>query len=286
MPQKVRSTAPTNQDDYSLLRESPIQYLRTVVVQFVQGLFWYLPKGHNHWEPNIGESEIFISDEAPIRTKELGQLPGILITRSAMSMSSLGLDDMMSYDQRTDAKTKSVIVPGTISVNCCSRVPQESENLCYFVAKHLWLLRDVLQRKSLYNIGQNIGIGAPSPAGSLVAGDMAEEFFVTAATMPFQLIETGTVTPLGQKIAKDIELRLHGGPMRIPASVSGSPVTTDTSTATSPSSTGYASLQAPGVSIRGVPLRPPRIRGRTLPLVASDVGQSISRGQAPLAQKK
>ena len=275
MPLKVnRTDAPAfQQDNAQLLRSSPLLHLRTVIVQFIQGLFWYMPKGQYHWEPDIGTTEIVITDESPLKVKEYGTRPCIGVTRAPVTLSSLGLDDMSSYDATTGMKKKSVVVPGNMTVNCCSREALEAEFLAFFVAEHVWLLRDVLQKKSIYQIGQNIGIGAPSPAGSLVQADQGDEWTITSTAIPFQLVRTGAITPLGQHIVKDIELSLS----RLPVSAQ--------SVAFYPAGTAApaAELASSGISFsqpydtqQSTPqgLKPPGIRGRPIPLRGSGVGES------------
>ena len=269
MPSKVnRTDAPAfeqNVANGALLRNSPILHLRTGVVQFIQGLFWYMPKGQYHWEPDVDVTEIVITDESPLKVKDYGTRPCISVTRAPVTLSSLGLDDMSSYDAATGTKKKSVVVPGNMTINCCSRESLESEYLAFFVAEHVWLLRDVLQKRSIYQIGQNIGIGAPSPAGSLVQADQGDEWTATSAAVPFQLVRTGSITPLGQRIVKEIEISLS----RMP--VSASPVAFYPTGVAEPApefsgagntvSQPYDTRQN---SRQG--LKPPRIRGRPIPL--------------------
>lgn len=290
MPSKVNRTDPTDwsqpdADIQQMMRASPILHLRTVLVQFVQGLFWYMPRGNYHWEPNVGETEIVITDESPIKVKDYGTRPCITITRSPIVLNSIGLDDMMTYNMATQTKKKSVVVPGNMTVNCCSRESLESEGLAFFVAEHLWLLRDILQRKSIYQIGQNIGVGAPSPAGSLVAADQGDEWTVTSAAIPFQLIRTGAVTPLGQQVAQAIELSLNSRnavptfrPVAFPpshgslAQPGAETIQPNEPSASGTSRTVRYTVQTGQRLSRG--LRAPRIRGRPIPLAGSGMGES------------
>ena len=285
MPSRVNRTSPVpydqrDVDSLQMMRSSPILYLRTVLIQFVQGLFWYMPRGYYHWEPNIAESEIVITDESPLKVKEYGTRPGITITRAPVVFNSLGLDDMVSHNMATGSKKKSVIVPGNMAINCMSREMLESEWMAFFVAEHLWLLRDVLQRKSIYQIGQNIGVGAPSPAGSLVAADQGDEWIATTAAVPFQLVRTGVVTPLGQKVARAIEMSIQ---QRQPAGSSSSGGTEEESAHSGTFQPSYVAkggawrLAQPGVEVEqrvNKGLHPPRIRGRTIPLGGSGMGES------------
>lgn len=280
MPSKVLRTDPNDwtgrpEDLQQMMRASPILHLRTVILQFIQGLFWYLPRGHYHWEPAVGETEIIITDESPIKVKDYGTRPCITITRSPVVLNSIGLDDMLSFNMATQTKKKSVVVPGNMSINCCSREPIESENLAFFVAEHLWLLRDILQRKSIYQIGQNIGVGSPSPAGSLVAADQGDEWTVTSAAVPFQLIRTGAITPLGQHVARAIELSLNQpvGSHQVAFQPSargslaqpGAEVLQPQPSGLTVEATNTQSPDPAGNTLRQV-RRPPRIRGRPIPL--------------------
>jgi len=278
VPSKVTSTSPTpfsqeDVDSLQMLRASPIMYLRTVLVQFIQGLFWYMPVDHYHWEPNINESRIVITDESPIKVKEYGGRPCISVTRAPVTFASIGLDDMVQYDQQTNTKKKSVLLPGNMSINCCSREPLESEWLAFFVAEQLWLLRDHLQRKSIYQIGQNIGGGAPSPAGSIVVADQGDEWTCTTAALPFQIVRTGAVTPLGQKIAHAVQttLQQRGTPAPV--------LPTTVPAVFHPAGAGgtRGSLKQPGVEVEQKiqkALQPPQLRGRPIPLAGSGMGES------------
>lgn len=291
-----RSTRQDPSAPASAFRATPLRFVRQQYLRFLQGLFWYRPKGQLHWNPSDEISDIYISDEATMQASTIGTRPAISITRAPVNMLSLGFDDMLRLDQRTGAKMKGVLMPGTISINCCSREPQESEDLCWWVSEHLWMLRDIMQRAGFFQIGQHIAVGAPSPAGSVVANDGGKEWYVTTSTSPYQLQRTSNVTPLGQYIARGIEVWLTGRSeqsapsLAYPAATqeqmadlssfdeNGLSVTGDrmTDTADVPSpGTGYETTLY-GYRRRGE--RPPMIRGRRLPLRQEDVGESAERG--------
>lgn len=158
------------------------------------------------------ETDIVISDENPIKTDTLGKRPCITCTRAPVSFYTLGLDDMLQYDLTTGARRKTVLIPGTMSINCCSRVPLEAEQLAWIVAEHLWMLRDVMRQWGFYDVGRNLAIGAPSPPGALIQNDSGDEWYVVTVTSPFQMGRISQVTPLGQKIAASIQT-LMGGAM-------------------------------------------------------------------------
>jgi len=125
-----------------------------------------------------------------------------------MQAFGLGLDDLLSYDADIDKKTKSILVPGTMTINCCSRVMLEAENLAWVVFEHVWLLRDLLIKAGLFETGRNCTLGSPSPAGSIVAGEGGDEWVCVSVSVPVQFIRTSSFTPLGKQIVRSIEQRL------------------------------------------------------------------------------
>lgn len=127
-----------------------------------------------------------------------------------MSLYTVGLDDMLSYDMMTGARQKTVLIPGTMSINCCSRVPLEAEQLAWVVAEHLWMLRDVMRQWGFYDVGRNLGIGAPSPPGAIIQNDGGDEWYVVTITSPFQLGRISQITPLGARVASSINTTMNG----------------------------------------------------------------------------
>jgi hypothetical protein len=156
-------------------------------------------------------TEIVITGENKINAAEVGMRPAISFTRGTIRWFTLGHDDMLGYDIATGQKKKSVLIPGTMSINCCSRNDLESEQLAFIITEQLWLNRDLLMRAGFFEVGREPVLGAPSPAGSLVTNDSGEEWYVTSVTCPFQFYRTGTVTPLGAEIANSIDMSLHTG---------------------------------------------------------------------------
>ena len=105
----------------------------------------------------------------------------------------------------TGAKKKTMLVPGTMSINCCSRNDLESEFLAWVYAEQLWMHREILMRMGLFEIGRQMAIGSPSPAGSIVEGDSADSWYVTTIQSPFQISRTSKFTPLNNPTLKSIE---------------------------------------------------------------------------------
>lgn len=222
---KVPQTHPFG-GEASNFRDSPLEQVRTLFVGFIQGLFYSAPVGAYHWTPD-DSTEIVVTDESPVHVSNLGQRPAVCCTRGPVQFFSLGLDDMMSYNIETSTKSKSVLVPGTMSVNCLSRLPLESERIAWIIAEQLWAHRELLMREGFFEVGRMPVIGSPSPAGSLVAGDQGDELFVTVIQCPFQFYRTTSVTPLNQAIAKNVTLSLRSRLNRVGGKGFGTGVAVD-----------------------------------------------------------
>jgi hypothetical protein len=190
-------------------RYSPLEYVRSLFVGFYQGLFAAAPVGMYHWNEDDELSQIYISDESPVKATNIGQRPAISFSRGPVSFFSLGLDDMLETDVRTGSKTKSVLIPGIMTVNCSSRVSLESERIAFICAEQLWLHRELLMKAGFFEIGRNAQVSAPSAAGSIVQSDAADEWYVTTVPCPFQFYRTSMVTPLGAKIVRELALNLR-----------------------------------------------------------------------------
>lgn len=190
---------------------TPMEALRNLFVGFLQGLFNAAPPGSYHWDPDPATTNIIIQDEAPVKEEVMQKRPLITITRGPIQFYSFGMDDLLQYDATIDRKTKSILVPGTMTVNCCSRVSIEAENIAWVVAEHIWLLRDLLIRYGLFDTGRQIQLGSPSPAGSLISDDNGDTWVVVPVSVPFQFVRTSSFTPLGKQIIQNIETRFTTG---------------------------------------------------------------------------
>lgn len=287
MPSRVITTNPLGALPDSSFRYTPLQHIRVSYIQFVQGLFHQAPLGQYHWEPD-DSSEIVITDENPVRTEQLNVRPCITFTRAPVLFYSLGIDDMLAYDFRTGTKRKSLIIPGTMSINVCSRSDIESENLAFVVAEHIWLQREVLMQQGFYDIGRQIAIGAPSPPGSIIQGEGAEEWFATTITSPFHFFRTSQFTPLNARgtagdagVVNEIATTLNTEVTPVP---DNSPPNGEMGIVAEPPETGPLPIQPspnnPAQRVRFVPVRPnsttlkaPSINGRLL-ISAPSVEQS------------
>lgn len=215
MPSKIQTTSQQGAFPTSF-KYSPLEYVRVLYCSFVQGLFHASPPGAYHWEPEDDQSEIYISDETPVKAVSMGIRPAVSFIRGPVQFYSLGLDDMLDYDFKTGAKQKSVLIPGIMTINCLSRVDLEAERIAFIIAEQLWANRELLMKKGFFEIGRQPKIGSPSPAGSIVTGDGADELFVVAVQCPYQFYRTTNITPLGAPILRGMDIALRSRTTYVP----------------------------------------------------------------------
>lgn len=208
MPSKVTETSPLDLTPEHSFKYDPLRMVRALYTSFAKGLFAAAPVGSYHWTPDE-VSEIYISSETPIRADKVGKRPAISFTRGPVSFYSLGFDDMLRFNFTTGRKTKTVLVPGVMSINCCSRNYLESERLAWILAEHMWLLRELLMKKGFFEIGRQPQISSPSPAGSIVANAGSDEWFCTTIQSPFQFPRMSQFTPLNKQILNNVELQFQ-----------------------------------------------------------------------------
>lgn len=192
----------------SSFKYTPLRHVRVLFITFVQGLFQAAPKGAYHWAEDEEDTDIIITNENKLDPEVIGKRPAITFTRGPVQFYSLGIDDRVSYDFALDKKVKGVLIPGTMTVNCISRVELEAEDLAWVVAEHIWLLRDLMMKAGFFEIGRQPQIGSPSPAGSIISNDQGDEYTAVPITVPFQFARNSSFTPLGKQIVNNIQQTL------------------------------------------------------------------------------
>lgn len=182
--------------------------VRKSVLAFIQGLFEAQDPGCFKWNDSLEETEIVVTDESPLRLDVIGKRPSISIIRGPVRWGQTSLDEMQGLNQVTGMKQKTDLLPGTVSINCCSSADLESEYIAWVVANHIWMLRGLFMKNTkIHEFGRGISIGSPSPAGAIVAGDTEGEWICTTVQVPFHLQVYGKVTPK-QNLIQAIEMRM------------------------------------------------------------------------------
>jgi hypothetical protein len=196
--------------------EDPLNHMIKVFIAFLQTIFEEAPPGRFHWRPEPEESEIIITEENPVHVDAIERKPVISIILGPTKFNGSSLDDLVSLDARNAKEVHTDLLPGNISMNCMSKVPQECRYLGWQCARHLWILRKLFIREThIHEIGRTHQIGSVTPAGALVQGDTEGEWHSAPVQCPFFMQWTDSVTSLkedwnGRPIAplRNVELKL------------------------------------------------------------------------------
>lgn len=262
MPSRVSQTNPRGAFPQSSFRNTPLEHIETLLISFMQGLFGHLPVGSYRWTPDE-TSEIHFAASAPVHVKDIGQRPAVTLTCGPLQFLSVGLDDMTGYHFDTGQKEKTVLVTGTMSINCSARVYLQSRQIAWIIWEHTWLLRELLLRAGFFDIGRSMMIGATTSAEQIILSDQGDEWVNTPVLCPFQFSRTSSVTPLGQHIVAGIEASIRAFQQQ--ASSQGVPTAAGTDlpfawTASAPpafapnASDARGGTPNPGVTSSGLPL--------------------------------
>ena len=191
-------------------RDTPLVHVRSVFTRFLQGLFAEAPVGQYHWSEDRELTEIVIQGQNVIDAETVGQRPAITVGRGPIQMRSVGLGDVQAYDFQTAKTHKTVVIPGIVHINCCSRVDLESEHIAWVAMEHIWLLRHIIIKAGLLDAGRQPSMSPPAPAGSLVSSGNGEEWYCTPVHVPVQFPRNSTYTPLGNALAQRVEAHMAG----------------------------------------------------------------------------
>lgn len=197
-----------------LIRESPIEWLRSSYVQFLQLLFGALPDSSSYkWTPDPETSRIHIQDEGAVHAEVLHKRPAITLTRTPMALQSTFIGDFVTHDFQTGQEVKEVVLTGSIFINVVSKNDLEVERLAWWVAEHLWALQGVMKSNGgIFDTGRNNRISAVSPAGSIVAGDDGTEMLLVSVDTSVQYMRRTAITPTDAPILRSLKLSMQQRP--------------------------------------------------------------------------
>lgn len=191
------STVQISQGFDSSWLNDPLNHLVKAFVAFLQTIYEEAPRGYFHWSAVAEETEIAITEENPVRVEAIEQKPFISVMLGPVRFNGSSLDDLVNVSASTAKEIHTDLLPGTVTLNHVSRVPQEARFLGWHSARTIWNLRKLFVRETcIHEVGRNIQIGSVSPAGELVAGDTEGEWHNVPVSCPLFLQWTDSVTPL------------------------------------------------------------------------------------------
>lgn len=175
----------------------PLNYVVRVFIAFLQSIYEAAPVGCFHWRPQLEETELVITEENPIRLDAIEQKPAISVVLGPVKFNGSSLDDLVTVKAQNAQEVHTDLLPGTMSLNHVSRVPQEARFLGWQSARMIWILRKMFIKEAhIHEVGRMINVASVTPAGALVQGDNEGEWHSVTVSVPFFLQWTDRVTPL------------------------------------------------------------------------------------------
>ena len=184
--------------------EDPSVYALRLYVQYLQGLFNFMPEGSYHWEPDDEISEIVIRAEAPLNMQTVGKRPAITVIMGPYQFSNIGIDNMLSVTTHTDEygthlgakKVRTDLMTGHIVVYCVADNDLAALRLGHLVQHHTRVNQRLLESEGGFHAiaRPSPTVNSPSPPGQLIMGD-PQSLIMTQVNIPFQLQWTWETTP-------------------------------------------------------------------------------------------
>ena len=133
------------------------------------------------WDPDQEKSHILIVDKYSFNLDQVAQTPTIVANRGPQSwMRTSGFRQMQSIDMRTDRRTHTDMVQGSVVLSCFSRQGLEAEDIAGYLFEGFQQIRDVLRKIA------SRGIMVPTHLGffKVEANQMGEEALVKSNSRP------------------------------------------------------------------------------------------------------
>ena len=191
--------------------EDPLFHFTRVYLLFLQGLFKQFPSGCYKWAEHEDDSEIAITDQAPIPRARIEQRPGIVTMRGPAQYANISLDNMRNVDRKTGMKERTDLVACTMTINCIAKEGIEAQRIAWIVMRHLRSFKTLIQRSGIHKVGDNVSVGPETPAGALVQPEPDTELVNVVVQSPFFFQWTERVTPTDAPLVQSIEAHMSAG---------------------------------------------------------------------------
>jgi hypothetical protein len=264
MTSTIQTTNPIlGDEEISSWVDNPLFHVTRICLAFLQGLFSYADKGFLRWTSDPEETDIIITDSAPIEAESVNKRPAIVSVRGPVRWAGIALDQLAHYDFKTGERTHTDLLSGFMTFNCLSRKKVPAELMAWVTGRHCWILRRMMLRQGFHDFGQKIEIGSPSPPGGIIQGTTDPEIINVPVMVPYHFQYQDTIGERDLAVATEFEMQL--------STISPEPV----------APTPVAEGGSPGPGLRGSGtgavvlglkgLRPPSISGRVVTEYTTDV---------------
>jgi hypothetical protein len=179
--------------------DDPAVFAMRLYIQYLQGLFNWMPEGTFHWEPDDEITEIMIRGQAPLNTEVVGKRPAITVVMGPYQFAGIGIDNLLSYNPKTGARVRTDLMSGYLVVYTIADSDIIAMRLAHIVAHHTRVNQRLLESPGgFYSIARpSPTVNSPSPPGQLVMGDPGQ-LIMCQVNIPFQMQWTWETSPKQQ----------------------------------------------------------------------------------------
>jgi len=194
--------------------EDPLYAVIRTYLAFLQSSFKQLPEGTHKWDATEDQTEIIITDQAPVKIESVGRVPHIVSIRGPVQSADLVMDHSQQQSMDGQQRTHRDMLPGSLTLNCIARdgvVAQRIAYIAYWFVKRF--RRILLKHPLIHETGRQMMISGETSPGSLVAGDAEPGPIMVSVTVPFWVNEAWLFEeePDEDSILKEMELSLGVG---------------------------------------------------------------------------
>lgn len=138
-------------------------FIKRTAIEFLQILFGQRAPGHLHWNKDITQSDLQISDIGGVNFTDVDKRPMIIGVRGPLSWLGMGLGggSFESANMQTGKKVYSDLVTGSVAFNCISREGVEAEEIAQNVFNLFKFFGPELRKYGFFTI-KSLNIGAES----------------------------------------------------------------------------------------------------------------------------
>ncbi len=204
-------SAPPSVPDPQGLGEDPYLYFTKVYLLYLQGLFRQFNPGSWRWSESEQDTEVMITDQAPVPRDRIEQRPALVTMRGPAQFAGMTLDQLRSVDRKTGTREHTDMVACTMTINCIAKSGLEAQRLAWIVQRHIGIAngKRLLQRHGIFKISDNIACSGETPPGALVAPEPTPEMVNVCVTSPFFFQWTERVTLLDSPTFEAADVYMH-----------------------------------------------------------------------------
>jgi len=179
--------------------EDPFYYILRTYLQYLQGLFNFMERGHFHWEPDLEKTEIVVTAEAPINMEVVGKRPAVAVILGPTQPANLAIDNMIDFNLTTNRRVRTDLYSGYLVPYCLADSETVAMRLAHIVSHYTRVHQRILEsRGGFHQIARPAPtINAPSPPGALVQGD-PQNLTMVQVNIPFHFQWTWATSPSRQ----------------------------------------------------------------------------------------